>query len=398
MNVDADEAESFGKQVYEEFKAENVTFMAAAITYQAFVSLIPLLVLLFFLLALVGDQALAQRVVQMTRSFLPTQAQQFLKQAIAGSSVSPSASIIGIVTLVWGAFRIFKGLDTAFSEIFDTEDDNSFVDKLKDSAVVFVALTLALVGAVVATWAFSALPIPFMGILSPVLLVVGLCIAFFPMYYLFPDLDLKPTDVLPGVVVGAVGWAALQALFQVYLALTGGAGGGVVGAVLLLLTWLYFSSLILLLGAVVNAVYLGHAGDHSGAGGGSSAGSSAGASGVRVTAGEGQNPDAHDRGEANAASAVDPDELREERKRLHRERDHLQRELRELRTERREREWESRTPDAEEEDDATELRRENRVLARRVRWYEKPAWERAFLRALGRDAPDTSNDADARHA
>ena len=372
MNLSAGGAKSFGKQVYGEFKEENVTFMAAAITYQAFISLIPLLVLLFFLLTLVGDQSLANRVVNMTESFLPASAQRLLRQSISGSTASVGASIIGVVTLVWGAFKIFKGLDTAFSEIFDTESQNTFVDKFKDGAVVFVGLGGALLAAVVATAAFGVLNVPFIGLLSPLLLVIGVSIAFFPMYYVFPDMDLSPTDVLPGVVVAAVGWAALQSLFQVYIALAGAGGASAVGAVLILLTWLYFSSLILLVGAVVNAIRLGRAGDVGGP-----------TDRDRTSGGEGTGVHANPYSDPTA----DPDELREERERLHRERDHLQRELRELRAERREQE-DSDEDESKSVDDASELRRVNRSLVRKVRWYEKPVWKRALLRALGRDAPD----------
>ena len=383
MNLSADGAKSFGKTVYEEVQDENVTFMAAGIAYQAFVSLIPLLVLLFFLLTLVGDQTLANRVVDLTRSFLPESAQKLLKRSISGSTASTGASIIGLVTVVWGAFKIFKGLDTAFSEIFDTTSKNSFVDKLKDGAVVFAALGGALLAAVVATAAFGALSIPFIGLLNPLLLVVGISIAFFPMYYVFPDMDLSPTDVLPGVVVGAVGWAALQSLFQVYIALAGKGGASAIGAVLLLLTWLYFSGLILLIGAVVNAVHLGRAGDTGGPTKrdrtGTNAKAVARANGSAGAAGAGQPREA------------DPVALREERERLHRERDRLRRERRELRAERRESDAdENGSATDETADDVTELRREKRALARRVEWYEKPAWKRTLLRALGRDAPDGS--------
>ena len=80
------------------------------------------------------------------------------------------------------------------------------------------------------------------------------------MYYLFPDIDVAPRDVLPGTIVGAVGWAVLQVLFQVYVSLSGG-GGNLIASILLLVTWLYFSGVILLLGAVVNAVIMGRAGE-----------------------------------------------------------------------------------------------------------------------------------------
>jgi membrane protein len=78
------------------------------------------------------------------------------------------------------------------------------------------------------------------------------------MYYRFPDTEVGMYDILPGVVSAAVGWAALQGLFQVYLAFKDPGSGGFFGSVVLVVTYLYFSGLVLLLGAVINAVIGGH--------------------------------------------------------------------------------------------------------------------------------------------
>lgn len=63
---------------------------------------------------------------------------------------------------------------------------------------------------------------------------------------------------LPGAAVAAVGWTLLQALFQVYVSMTSGAQlYGVLGGVILLITWLYFGSVVVLLGAATNVVLSG---------------------------------------------------------------------------------------------------------------------------------------------
>ncbi|AGB32251.1 ribonuclease BN [Natrinema pellirubrum DSM 15624] len=250
----------FAKSVVTGISDKNVTFMAAGIAYQAFISLLPLLVLVFFLVAFVGDEALAQQVSSITEGFLPESGQVVLEQGIEGDTGSVGTSIIGIVALLWGSLKIFRGLDTAFSEIYATTDENSLVDQLQDGAVVFGAIGIALVAAALTTIVFAFFPtIPFLGLLYPLLLVVGLTLAFLPMYYRFPDADLSVRQVLPGVVVAAVGWALLQSLFQVYVAVSSSSdSAGPIGAILLLLTWLYFGGLILLVGAVVNAIHSGH--------------------------------------------------------------------------------------------------------------------------------------------
>jgi membrane protein len=83
-------------------------------------------------------------------------------------------------------------------------------------------------------------------------------VAFFPIYYVFPDVDVTAWEILPGVVVAAVGWALLQGLFQIYVAHSTAGGTDIVTGIMLLLTWLYFTGVVLLLGAVINAVRGGY--------------------------------------------------------------------------------------------------------------------------------------------
>ncbi|MFC6769213.1 YhjD/YihY/BrkB family envelope integrity protein [Natrinema soli] len=260
MGINGRGAVPFVKSVVAGIQEKNVTFMAAGIAYQAFISLIPLLVLVFFLVSFVGDEALVQQVSSTTEGFLPESGQIILEDGIEGDTGSVGTSVIGLVVLLWGSLKIFRGLDTAFSEIYASTAENSLVDQLRDGAVVFGTIGVALVAAAVTTIVFAFFPsIPFIGLLNPLLLVVGLTIAFLPMYYFFPDVDVSVREVLPGVLVAAVGWAALQTLFQIYVALSSSSeSAGPIGAILLLLTWLYFGGLILLVGGVVNATHSGH--------------------------------------------------------------------------------------------------------------------------------------------
>lgn len=259
MTADARGTVSFVKSVVAGIQEKNVPFMAASIAYQAFISLIPLLVLVFFLVSVVGDEQFASEVARTTEGFLPESGQLLLEDAIAGSVATTGASVIGLITLIWGSLKIFRGLDTAFSEIYESNEENSFLEQLRDAFIVFGAIGLALVAAAGATVVFAFFPrIPFIGLLNPLLLAVGLTIAFLPMYYFFPDVGVSVREIIPGVIVAAIGWAVLQSLFQVYVSVASSSeAAGPVGAILILLTWLYFGGLILLVGAVVNATRSG---------------------------------------------------------------------------------------------------------------------------------------------
>lgn len=253
-------ATATAKAVFSEFTEKNVTLMAAGIAYNAFVSLVPLLLLLLLTVTVLGG-GLEERLVDIARRSLPGPIADVVVQVFNGDSAATGASFVGLVVLVWGSLKIFRGLDMAFSEIYGTESENTIADQLKDGVVVLVGLVLAGITTAVASAVFAVLSdtIPGIGFLTPLVLVFGLVLAFFPMYYLFPDVDLGWRQVVPGVVFSAVGWAALQSFFQVYLAFRGDGLANVFGGIVLVVTWLYFSGLVLLLGAVINAVISGHA-------------------------------------------------------------------------------------------------------------------------------------------
>lgn len=260
MASSARDGVAFGSAVLAGFKAKNVPFMAASIAYQAFISLLPLLVLLFFLVTILGDEAAADQAVAATEGVLPESGQLLVAESIEESPATAGSTLIGLVVLLWGSLKIFRGLDTAFSEIYETTEAGSFVHSLRNALVVFGGVGGALLAAVIAGIGFALVPpFPLEGVVQSTLLVVVLGLAFFPVYYYLPDVDVQPRQVLPGVVVAAVGWMALQSLFRLYVRFTAESGGSdPFGAIILLLTWLYFGGLLLLGGGVVNAVSTGH--------------------------------------------------------------------------------------------------------------------------------------------
>jgi membrane protein len=245
------------KHVFSDVSEKNVTFMAAGIAYNAFVSLAPMLLLLLLVVSVFGRGA-EQQMVAVAGSWLPGPIAEVVQRVLEGSSTG--ASVVGLLVLVWGTLKIFRGLDTAFSEIYETEAENSFVDQVKDGLVVLVALVVAILATALVSAAFAAFEgvIPHLEILTPLVLVAGLVLAFLPMYYRFPDADVGVADVVPGVVFAAVFWALFQVLFQVYLGFKNPGSSGFFGSVIVVVTYLYFSGLVLLVGAVINAVLGGH--------------------------------------------------------------------------------------------------------------------------------------------
>jgi hypothetical protein len=102
------------------------------------------------------------------------------------------------------------------------------------------------------------------GSLAGFVSIVGLALAFYPLYYFLPMDDVTLREAIPGAVFAAIGWTVLQTGFRIYAAQAGGSAYGVIGAALLILTFLYFGGMILLIGVAINAVLAGRTGKGSG--------------------------------------------------------------------------------------------------------------------------------------
>ena len=245
--------------VVREIRREDITFMAASIAYHAFVSMLPILLLVMLVVSAFGSEQLDATAVNIIKTALPATAQEAVTNALTDATASVGVSVIGVGVLLWGTSKIFRAMDAAFAEIYDTERELSILDQSRDALLVLLALAVATIGTIVlgSFVEFSA-TVPFARALNGVLAVLGLTIALFPIYYVFPNIDVSLREVLPGVLVTAIGWLGLKWLFNLYVSFSSKPDVfGLIGTIVLLVTWLYLGSLVLLVGAAVNATLAG---------------------------------------------------------------------------------------------------------------------------------------------
>ncbi|WP_290812801.1 YihY/virulence factor BrkB family protein [Halovivax sp.] len=244
--------------VYRTASDRELTLLAAAFAYYAFVSLIPLVLLALVVGSLLGGERVAQQLVLYAGDLLPPAGEELLAEALTTEAGRAQATLVALVVSAWGALKVFRGLSIAFDRIYATVAEKSFAEHLVDGVATIVAVAGGLVLMVIVGvfLGFAAGRTPFGGALGWLGLLVGLTLVFLPIYYVMPPIEVEVTEVLPGAVFAAVGWAALQFGFQVYAANAARwEAYGAVGAVILFVTWLYFAGIVILLGAVVNVVW-----------------------------------------------------------------------------------------------------------------------------------------------
>jgi YihY family inner membrane protein len=252
-------AVSTTKAVVTTARDKEITFLAAAVAYYAFASLLPALLLLLVVATTVGGVSFAERLVTQTSGFLTPAGQEVITEAIADAPGAGGATVIGIVLLTWSTLKVFRALDTAFLTVYGQTDTAGFGGQLRDAVLVLVGIGVGILIMVVLGVVLAALPLGPLGWLVGVLGLPGvLALALLPVYRQFPNPPISVRQALPGTVFAAVGWTLLQAGFQIYAASASQyAAYGVVGGVLLLVTWLYLAANIVILGAISNAVLAG---------------------------------------------------------------------------------------------------------------------------------------------
>jgi YihY family inner membrane protein len=203
------------------------------------------------------------QILEFAAANLPEASFGLIEATLNAETAQGGLGAVSLVITLWGALKVFRGVDVAFSRIYGS-NPGGLAEQVRDGLLVLVAIALGIIGISVVTSVMALVRFPFINLISPLVLLATLCVAFFPFYYVLPDVDHSPRDALPGTLFAAIGWTLLGVGFGIYaeFAAAGGSGAAAaVGGILLLLTYFYFAGTLLLTGAVVNAVIGGRVSD-----------------------------------------------------------------------------------------------------------------------------------------
>jgi membrane protein len=263
----------------QEWAEDKAPRQAAALAYYALFALGPLLLIATALAGLVfGQQAARQAVTGQIGGLVGEPGAQAVEALMAGGlrgGAGVVGLVAGLVALLFGAVGVFAQLREALNRAWELEEKtvagwkNKLVNAVRNNVlgfagvlgVGFLLLVSLLLGAAVealATYARGLLPGPDL-VWTGANLLASLAVSatvFALMFKLLPNARVAWRDVWVGAVATSVLFVAGEALIGAYLgqgAVAARYGGA--GAVLVVLLWVYYSSLILLLGAELTQVY-----------------------------------------------------------------------------------------------------------------------------------------------
>jgi membrane protein len=261
------------RRTVKEFKDDNLTDWAAALTYYGLLSLFPAMAALISIIGLVGDpktttQTLLDIVDQLSPSAVDT-LDDPINDLTSNRGGAGLALIVGLVLALWSASGYIGAFIRADNAIYEKAEGRPFW-KLRPMqmlvTLVIVLLLAAVLLALVATgpvakavgeniglgdtaitvWNIAKWPV----LLAMVIVMLAI------LYHTSPNVKQPGFRwISPGAVVAVVVWIVASALFALYVANFGSYDKtyGTFAGVIVFLLWMWLTNLAILFGAELNA-------------------------------------------------------------------------------------------------------------------------------------------------
>ncbi|HWM54684.1 MAG TPA: YihY/virulence factor BrkB family protein [Solirubrobacterales bacterium] len=262
------------KRTATEFRDDNLSDWAAALTYYGLLALFPALLALVSLVGLFGDpKATTDKVTEIVTAIGPGSGAETFQGPIESITSNRGAAgltlILGLATALWSASAYVGAFIRASNVIYETPEGRPFwklrplqllVTLTMIVLIAIVALGLVLTGPIVEAVAeplgVSGVALTIWDIAKWPVLAALFVTLIAVLYYASPNAKLRGFKwVTPGSLVAIVIWLVASALFALYVANFGSYDKtyGTLGGLIVLLVWLWITNLAILFGHQLNA-------------------------------------------------------------------------------------------------------------------------------------------------
>lgn len=265
----------FLRMAIREWSEDRALRHAAALAYYSIFALAPLLVIAIALAGFFfGEQAVEGEIVAQLQDFVGTEPAVFVENMLreirqTGTGFWPT--VISLGTTLFGALVIFAALQDVLNMIWGVEPDPetgilytlrrrvlAFAMVLCVGALVIAAFvvsaTMTVAQAYWEQWFGTALPV--WRFADQLLLLVFFTAVYGVIYKLLPDVKMAWRDVWVGAFMTSLLFTVGIAAISTYLAYSGvGTIFGAAGTLAVLLVWIYYSWIIILMGAEMTQVW-----------------------------------------------------------------------------------------------------------------------------------------------
>jgi membrane protein len=259
-----------------EWLEDDAPTLGAALAYYTVFSLAPLLIISISIAGwFFGQEAAQGQIFEQLRGLIGESSAQAMQDMVQSAQRTPktgiAATIIGVVTLLFGASGVFGQLQTSLNRIWGVEPKpgRGILGIIQDRILSFgfilvvgflllVSLILTAAIALLGEWFGGMVPAieTFVHMINFVMSLAVITMLFAMMFKFLPNAKIAWRDVWIGAFITAVLFTIGKFVLGLYLGKSGvDSSYGAAGSLIVLLLWVYYSSQILFYGAEFTQVY-----------------------------------------------------------------------------------------------------------------------------------------------
>ncbi len=259
---------TFLQSVAEKFLADNGFFFTSALAFNILLYFIPLSLLMVSLLGhtVLDSERAMNEVKSVLQSFLP-QSQQAMADSMAAVVASRGLlGVAGVVSFVVLSSFLFGSVRIVLNQVFRAQQSRTFIRGVGIDLLITLLVAALLLGIVINTsfvtivWTLaedypSLAPffMPALTVWDRVLGFVAMVALFYVLYRVAPAVALPPEALLIGALSASLLFQVARWGFAWYVSMAQASLGlyGTLGGLMFFFMWLYYASLVFILGAEV---------------------------------------------------------------------------------------------------------------------------------------------------
>ena len=243
--------------------------LGAALAFYTLLSLAPLVILVMAVGAIAfGHSAAQDQIISQVQGMIGSDGANAVRTMIANAQKPASgilASVVGVITLLFGASGVFGELRSALNKIWGVKPVSgsgiaglikerffSFGMVLAIGFLLLVSLVVSAALAALGKFCGGILPVPewVLSAINFILSFAGVAILFALIFKYVPETRIAWTDVTTGAIATAFLFTVGKFLIGLYLGRTGlGSAYWAAGSLIVVIVWVYYSAMIFFFGA-----------------------------------------------------------------------------------------------------------------------------------------------------
>jgi membrane protein len=257
------------EQLIFRYKDDDLSGMSAQITYYLILAIFPFLIFLINLLSF--THLPTQILFADFNKFLPTETGDLVKNIVVQTLKTKSGTllIVSMIGSLWAASKGISAIMKGLNKAYDVKESRKFIklntialiSTLEISIMIILSFAMIVFGKIIGTYIFGLVGATNLFVFAWSFLrycipIAIMFVTFSLIYGYIPNKKLKFNNIKIGAIFATIGWITTSLIFSFYVNNFGnyqnvyGSLGGVIG----LISWLYISTLIILLGGELNSI------------------------------------------------------------------------------------------------------------------------------------------------